>query len=116
MLARLRVLLALTLVALGSTAGAFALSGYFEPHRRHGEPTTAPVATPEPKPKPQLTVPAKRTRFVAVEPEARASPAPPKAEKALPKKKPATPEKRPAATKPSPQRAAAPWPWGLFSN
>lgn len=114
-MARLRLLFALLLMAVGTTFGAFALSGYYEPHRTHGQPVAAPIAAPRPAEMPQATLSHWARRVVAVKAgPAAAPPTKPKAAKAPPAKpKPAAsgipPVKRP-------QQAAAPWPWEFFRN
>lgn len=118
MLAILRLLFALLLVALGTTAGAFAISGYFGPSPT-GEPVRATAAKPVPEPSaktnPAKAVPAWRTQFVANTEQPRAAAAPDKRKVV---KAPPNPPKKKAEPKPrpSPQQAAAPWPWGIFSN
>jgi hypothetical protein len=69
----LRLLLALTLIALGTTGAAFAISGYFDPRlspqgaKANASPSEAAKA------KLELAVPKPRQRFIAV--EAKAKPA-----------------------------------------
>jgi hypothetical protein len=69
----LRLLLALTLIALGTTGAAFAISGYFDP-RLWPQGAKAKATTSQPaKAKLELAVQKPRQRFLAV--EARAKPA-----------------------------------------
>ena len=117
-MARLRLLFALLLMAVGTTFGAFALSGYYEPHMTHGQPVAAPsaAASPVPAEKPQPTLSPPRHRFVAVdEPPPAAPPAKPKTvAKAVPVKTGPVVQAPPAVRRPQP--AAAPWPWDPFRN
>jgi len=111
-MARLRLLFALFLVAVGTTFGAFAISGYYEPHMRHGQSMTAVSSgTPQPAEKPQLALWLPKPGFVAGEKKA---PAKPKvAAKTVPTKaKPPSPVVRDKR----PQPVAAQWPWNLFGN
>jgi hypothetical protein len=112
----LRLLLALSLIALGTTGAAFAISGYFEPRPQEAK-------APE-KSKLEVGALKPRQRFVAV--EAKAKPAAATTAAAPPPRpKPATataPAKAPAK-KPPPgkdanvQQAAAWWPLSnLFKN
>src|SRR5687768_8904394 len=55
-MATLRLLLALLLMALGTTFGALAISGYYEPHMTHGQLVTAPNTPPQPVEKPRLNL------------------------------------------------------------
>ena len=57
-MATLRLLLALLLMALGTTFGALAISGYYEPHMTHGQLMTAPGPNTAPQPieKPRLNL------------------------------------------------------------
>jgi hypothetical protein len=115
----LRLLLALSLIALGTTGAAFAISGYFEPRLSPQE-----AKAPE---KSKLDVGAlkPRQRFVAVEAKAKPAAATTAAVAPPPRPKPATapaPAKVPAK-KPPPgkdanvQQAAAWWPLSnLFKN
>ena len=65
-MARLRLLLALFLVAVGTTFGALAISGYYEPHMRHGQSMMAVSSgTPQPAEKPQLALWLPKPGFVA---------------------------------------------------
>jgi hypothetical protein len=112
-MARLRLLLALFLIAVGTTCGALALSGYYGPHMPHGQPTAAPAGKAAASAE---TAPPIKPRFrkapAAVGHASAAGPARPKAAKAPPKKKPIAKAKPP----PPPQRTAAQWPWSLFGN
>jgi hypothetical protein len=114
----LRLLLALSLIALGTTGAAFAISGYFDPR-----PWPQEAKGPE---KSKLDVGAlkPRQRFVAVEAKAKpaaaataVAPPPP------PRPKPASTLVKAPAKKPPPgkdanvQQAAAWWPLSnLFKN
>src|SRR5262245_32045585 len=97
-MARLRLLLALCLMAVGTTFGALAISGYYEPHMQHGQSMTAPSAAPQPAEKPRLNVwLPKHGLLTADEPSAKV-PAKPKI------------AAKPAPAKPKPPaEAALPW-------
>ena len=117
-MARLRLLLALLLMAVGTTLGAFAISGYYEPHTTHAQPAPVPSGVPQPLEKPQLAQLPPRYRFVAIDDgPAAALPAEPRtAAKTAPvKPKPAVKEQASVKHK-RPQQEAAQWPWSLFSN
>jgi len=115
-MARLRLLFALLLMAVGTTLGAFAISGYYEPHMTHAQPAPVPSGVPQPLEKPQLAQLPPRYRFVAID-EGPAAPAKPRtAAKTAPvKPKPAVKEQASVKHK-RPQQEAAQWPWSLFSN
>ena len=111
----LRLLLALSLIALGTTGAAFAISGYFDPR-----PWPQEAKGPE---KSKLDVGAlkPRQRFVAV--EAKAKPAAATTAAVAPRPKPAPAPAKAPAKKPPPgkdanvQQAAAWWPLSnLFKN
>jgi hypothetical protein len=68
----LRLLLALTLIALGTTGAAFAISGYFDP-RQWPQGTKANATTSEAAKAKLELAPKPRQRFIAV--EAKAKPA-----------------------------------------
>lgn len=118
----LRLLLALSLIALGTTGAAFAISGYFD--QRQG-PAQAP-ATSAAAAKTKLDVGAlkPRQRFVAIEAKAKPVPATTAVVAPAARPKPATsaaakaPAKKPAPNKdPNVQQAAAWWPLSnLFKN
>jgi hypothetical protein len=119
-MATLRLLLALSLIALGTTGAAFAISGYFEPRLW---PQEAKGPEEAGKSKLEMGVLKPRQRFVAVEtktkPAAAGTPVatPPKAKgtPALAK----APAKKPPLTKDggNVQQAAAWWPLAnLFKN
>jgi hypothetical protein len=115
-MARLRLLLALFLVAVGTTFGAFAISGYYEPHMLHGQSmTVVSSGTPHPAEKPQLALWLPRQSLVGIDdrPAAKTA-AKPKAALAA-KPKPVTPA-LPVVRNKRPQPAAAQWPWNLFGN
>jgi len=115
-MARLRLLLALFLVAVGTTFGAFAISGYYEPHMLHGQSMmVVSSGTPQPAEKQQLALWLPRQSLVGIdERPAAKSPAKPKA--AFPAKpKPVTPA-LPVVRDKRPRPAAAQWPWSLFTN
>ena len=118
-MARLRLLFALFLVAVGTTFGAFAISGYYEPHMRHGQFMSAVSnGPPQPAEKPQLALWLPKPGFVAGEerPAAKAPAKPKVAAKTVPTKpKPATPA-LPVVRDKRPQPVAAQWPWNLFGN
>jgi hypothetical protein len=112
-MARLRLLFALFLIAVGTTCGALALSGYYGPHPPHGQPAAAPAgnvaasAETPPRIRPQFRkAPAPAGHAAA------AAPAKPKAAKPPPKKKAIASKTKPP---PPPQRTAQ-WPWSLFGN
>jgi hypothetical protein len=117
-MARLRLLFALFLVAVGTTFGAFAISGYYEPHMRHGQSMAALVDTPQPAERPQLALWLPKPGLVAGEekPVAKAPAKPKVAAKAVATKpKPATPA-LPVVKDRRPQPVAVQWPWNLFGN
>ncbi len=111
-MARLRLLLALFLMAVGTWFGALAISGYYEPPMMmHTEPTVAPAGLSASADASQFISLLSRERFVAVETPVAAAPAKPKTTK------PAAQTKPPVANK-RPQQATTQWPWplSLFSN
>jgi hypothetical protein len=141
-MARLRLLLALGLIGVGTTFGALALSGYYNPQtpqKKQGK-----VASNEPAGS-QLVRTTPRQRFVAIEAQASkpvvtthtiaqttvqaseelpwAKPKPP-ADKSSAREAVVKKERPNDAYSPykdlnkdkRPQRAAAPWPWNLLSN
>ena len=115
-MARLRLLLALFLVAVGTTFGAFAISGYYEPHMLHGQSmTVVSSGTLQPAERPQLALWLPRQSLVGIDDRPAAKmPAKPKA--AFPAKpKPVTPA-LPMVRDKRPRPAAAQWPWSLFAN
>ena len=65
----LRLLSQLFLVALGTTLGAFTISGYFEPHMQHGQPVAAVAGPTAPGDRSTLAIAKPRKRFVAVDAE-----------------------------------------------
>ena len=112
----LRLLSQLFLVALGTTLGAFTISGYFDPHMQHGQTVAAVAGPTAPADRSTLAIAKPRKRFVAVDAKSSPKSAVAKSAKLPPKKNQlardqAAKEKRPrqASTQP-------PWPWGLFSN
>jgi|SRR5262245_22324221 len=117
----LRLLLALSLIALGTTGAAFAISGYFDPRLwpQEAKGTAAEAG----KSKLEVGVPKPRQRFVAVEAKAKpaaassavvAPPARPKPTTAAAK---APAKKPPPGKDPNVQQAAAWWPLSnLFKN
>jgi hypothetical protein len=116
----LRLLLALSLIALGTTGAAFAISGYFEPRLW---PQEAKGSTEADKSKLEMGALKPRQRFVAI--EAKAKPAVPGAAAATPPKAKGTtavgkaPVKKPPLAKDggNVQQAAAWWPLAnLFKN
>jgi hypothetical protein len=115
-MARLRLLFALLLMAVGTTFGALALSGYYEPNRMmHGQPmTTAPTAAPRPGEMPRAAL-SHWARLVAVKEGPAASP--PTRQKGA-KAPPAKPKTVVSGVPPvkRPQQSAAPWPWDFFRN
>jgi hypothetical protein len=116
-MARVRLLLALFLMAVGTTFGALAISGYYEPHMRHGQSMAAVSSgAPQPAEKPQLALWLPRQRLVDDRPPAKTPAKPKTAAKTVPTKpKPAT-AALPAVRDKRPQPAAAQWPWNLFGN
>jgi hypothetical protein len=109
----LRLLLALSLIASGTTGAAFAISGYFEPRPQEAK-------APE-KSKLEVGALKPRQRFVAVEAKAKpaaattAAVAPPPRPKPAPAKAPA--KKPPPGKDANVQQAAAWWPLSnLFKN
>jgi septal ring-binding cell division protein DamX len=138
-MARLRLLLALCLIGVGTTFGALALSGYYNPLTLQKQ---IGVASADPKGS-QLVRAKPRQRFVAADTQATTQPTTTHtiaqatttqaATETLPWAKPKQPvvksPPREAASKPKdkadksdkvkekrPQQAAATWPWSLFSN
>lgn len=134
-MARLRLLLALCLIGVGTTFGALALSGYYNPVTSQKAASSAATAGS------QLVRAKPRQRFVAADTHATTQPTTTQtiarattqaATEVLPWAKPKQPAvvkspPREAASKPKdqpkdpkekrPQQAAAtPWPWSLFSN
>ena len=115
----LRLLLALSLIALGTTGAAFAISGYFDPKLWQPE-GKAPDAN---KPKLDLAALKARQRFVAIEAKTKAATAtattavattPPARPKPTVAKAPA---KKPPGKDANEQQAAAWWPLSnLFKN
>lgn len=111
----LRLLLALSLIALGTTGAAFAISGYFEPRPQEAK-------APE-KSKLEVGALKPRQRFVAVEAKAKPAAATTAAVAPPPRPKPAPAPAKTPAKKPPPgkdanvQQAAAWWPLSnLFKN
>ena len=132
-MARLRLLLALCLMGVGTTFGALALSGYYNPQTPDKQ---ASIASADPKGS-QLVRAKPRQRFVAAQTQptttqtiAQATTQATATSEILPWAKPKQPvvksPPREAASKPKdrskdakekrPQQAAASWPWSLFSN
>jgi hypothetical protein len=125
-MARLRLLLALALIGVGTTFGALALSGYYNPDAQN----QLNVASTD-RPGSQLVRARPRQRLVAADTHGatstpmrvttQAAAATATSEETLPwaKAKPVKLQSRDAA-KPKdakrPQQASAPWPWNLFSN
>ena len=114
----LRLLLALSLIAVGTTGAAFAISGYFDPKLWQPE-GKAPEAV---KPKLDLAALKARQRFVAIEAKTKAATAstavattPPARPKPTVAKAPA--KKPPLGKDGNEQQAAAWWPLSnLFKN
>jgi hypothetical protein len=111
----LRLLLALSLIALGTTGAAFAISGYFDPRPQDAK-------APE-KSKLEVGALKPRQRFVAVEAKAKPAAATTAAVAPPPRPKPAAAPAKAPAKKPPPgkeanvQQAAAWWPLSnLFKN
>lgn len=117
----LRLLLALSLIALGTTGAAFAISGYFEP--RPGPQAAKGTAAEGGKAKLEMGALKPRQRFVAVEAKAKPAAATSAVAATPARPKPAAPVAKAPAKKPPPgkdpnvQQAAAWWPLGnLFKN
>jgi hypothetical protein len=113
----LRLLLALSLIALGTTGAAFAISGYFDPQLWPQE-----AKGPE-KSKLEMGALKPRQRFIAVEAKAKPAAATTAVAASPPHPKPATSLTKTSAKKPPPgkdanvQQAAAWWPLSnLFKN
>ena len=106
-MARLRLLFALLLIAVGTTFGAFALSGYYEPHIMNSPPVVASVGRSSSQETSQFLRLHARQRFVAIEPQATAPAVKPKPPKSAAK---------PAIINKRPQKTAVQWPWSLFGN
>ena len=115
-MATLRLLLALLLMAVGTTFGALAISGYYEPHMTHGQLVTAPNTPPQPVEKPRLNLWLPKHGLAGVDgPSTKPATKP----KVAAKTAPATKPKPSAAALPwakdkRPQAATAQWPWNLF--
>jgi len=116
----LRLLLALSLIALGTTGAAFAISGYFDPRQWPQEAKETSAAGG--KSKLEMGVPKPRQRFVAVEGKAKPAAAttavaPPAHPKPAPVVAKAPAKKPPPAKDANVQQAAAWWPLSnLFKN
>jgi hypothetical protein len=109
-MATLRLLLALLLVALGTTGAAFAISGYFESPvwRREAKPS---VAGKSAAPKPELPLPRARQRFVVI--ESKPASAPPAAGPVRPKQIAVkAPTRKKAPVKEGQVKEASAW-WNL---
>lgn len=113
----LRLLLALSLIALGTTGAAFAISGYFDPRLWPQE-----AKGPE-KSKLEVGALKPRQRFIAIEAKAKPAAATTAVAASSPQPKPATSLTKAPAKKPPPgkdanvQQAAAWWPLSnLFKN
>jgi hypothetical protein len=115
-MARLRLLLALLLIGVGTTFGALAISGYYEPHMRHGQALTNAAIPAQPGDKPQLNLWLPKHDFAADVGKPAAKPqAKPKAVVKTDAAKPkSTAQAVTAAKDKRPQAAAAQWPWNLF--
>jgi hypothetical protein len=131
-MARLRLLLALALIGVGTTFGALALSGYYNP----GAQDQLNVASTD-RPGSQLVRARPRQRLVAADTHAATTSTPTRVttqataattattEETLPwakakpvklsPREPSKPKDAKDATK-RPQQASASWPWNLFSN
>jgi hypothetical protein len=113
-MARLRLLLALLLMGVGTTFGALAISGYYEPHMRHGQAVTNAAIPAQVADKPQLNLWLPKHGFAADVGKPAARPqAKPKAVVKTDAAKPRAPAVAAAKDK-RPQAAAAPWPWNLL--
>ena len=118
-MATLRLLLALLLMAVGTTFGALAISGYYEPHMTHGHLMTAPAPNTAPQPieKPRLNLWLPKHGLAGVDdgPSSKPAAKPKVAAKTAPatKPKPST-AALPWAKDKRPQAATAQWPWNLF--
>jgi hypothetical protein len=112
-MARLRLLFALLLMAAGTTCGALAISGYYEPHMPHGQRTVGTEPVPASRMPPAFEakrqVPLAQPLLLLVT-RPTSAPAP----SAKPVKTAAKP-KVPAKER-RPQQAAVQWPWSLFTN
>jgi hypothetical protein len=116
----LRLLLALSLIALGTTGAAFAISGYFDQRQGPAPGTSAEAA----KTKLDMGALKPRQRFVAIEAKAKPTSATTAVVAPPARPKPATsaaakaPAKKPAPSKDANvQQAAAWWPLSnLFKN
>ena len=111
-MARLRLLLALGLIGVGTTFGALALSGYYGPQSPRNQIS---VASTDSRAGAQLVRAKPRQRFVAADTQVALTPPKPKPV-TTPPREVSKPKDKPKE-KPRPQQAAAaPWPWNLFSN
>jgi hypothetical protein len=114
----LRLLLALFLIALGTTGAAFAISGYFDPRLWPADGKSAAAA--DGKPKLDVAVQKPRERFVAIEAKVKPAAANTEATTAAVRPKPApakAPAKKPPATKDAGVQQASWWPLAdLFKN
>jgi hypothetical protein len=118
-MATLRLLLALLLMAVGTTFGALAISGYYEPHMTHGQLVTAPAPSTLPqsieKPRLNLWLPKHGFAGTAEAPAAKPPAKPKVAIKAAPDKPKPPAQALPRVKDKQPQAAAASqWLWNLF--
>jgi hypothetical protein len=120
-MARLRLLLALCLIAVGTTFGALALSGYYNPNVPARQLNVASI---DAKAGAHLARTKPRQRFVTASvadapapTQAALTPPKPKLVKsAAPEAKPQDAKKAKDKPKDKRQQAALSWPWNLFSN
>ena len=117
-MARLRLLFALFLVAVGTTFGALAISGYYEPHMTHGQSMAAPIGAAEPTDTLDPAQSPSILRFIAIDdgPPARAPAKPKAAAKTAPTKPKPVVAAAPVVREKRPQAAAPQWPWNLISQ
>jgi hypothetical protein len=115
-MAKLRLLLALLLMAVGTTFGALAISGYYEPHMRHGQVMAGPATPAQPGDKPQLSLWLPKHGFAAEDDKrgAKSQAKPKTSAKAAAAKPKSTAQAVPTPKDKRPQAAAAPWPWNLL--
>jgi hypothetical protein len=115
-MARLRILLALLLVAVGASIGGLALSGYYEPHPASIAYSQANASAAKSGEGAALARARPRQHFVAAETKTVVTPAPKaKDVKAAPPRDVIVKvrDRRPATQQASAQWQ---WPWNLFGN
>ena len=114
-MARLRILLALTLVAVGASIGGLALSGYYEPHPASIAYSQANASAAKSGEGAALVRARPRQHFVAAESKTAATPQPKAGNVKAPPRDVIVKvrDKRPGTQQASAQWQ---WPWNLFGN